>query len=127
MLCRRRAMPPKRKTGVQNVDIGGAYKLDKMPETEQKKPQVCMELSVSCNSSTQRCCSSISASATRLSDVLSGQQNLKLCLLSWSVISQEEVMPTDHDAETHEEQEDVDAELEALAMECVGFCFLALL
>ena len=36
-------------------------------------------------------------------------------------------MPTDQDAETHEEQEDVDAELEALAMECVGFCFLALL
>lgn len=62
-----------------------------------------------------------------LAVVLSGQQNLKLCLLSWSVISQEAVMPADQDAETHEEQEDVDAELEALAMECVGFCLLALL
>lgn len=35
------SMPPKRKTGVQNVDIGGAYKLDRQdPDSEHNAVQV---------------------------------------------------------------------------------------
>ena len=122
-------MPPKRKTGVQNVDIGGAYKLDKLPETEQAKPQV----SIGCGLYRLAHASLCPMVAPCLQRGLAvafwfahRSTFVKFCLLSWSILSQEQVLPENQDAETHEEQEDIDAELEALAMECVSFCLLKL-
>lgn len=93
-------MAPKRKTGVQNVDIGGAYKLDRQLETEQKPDQV----SLGCFTTHRT--ARIEHPDSFLSDA----------------VSQEHVVATTDIADLVGEQEDVDAELEALAMECVSCC-----
>ena len=93
-------MAPKRKTGVQNVDIGGAYKLDRQLETEQKPDQV----SLGC--STTHRTARIEHPASFMSDA----------------VSQKHDVATTDIADLDGEQEDVDAELEALAMECVSCC-----
>lgn len=85
---------------MQNVDIGGAYKLDRQLETEQKPDQV----SLGC--STTHRTARIEHPDSFLSDA----------------VSQEHVVVSTDTADMDGEQEDVDAELEALAMECVSCC-----
>ena len=96
-------MPPKaKKTGVKNVDIGGAYKLGKANSEQKHRDQV--SLASTCRSGCCQCSVDNAATAS-------------CSLMHVPCALQDEAVQTEK-SDTLED--DIDAELEALAMACVS-------